>query len=94
MDIAMIRHLSAFAMMIRDGREITVMNQFAKKVVYMDTVKVLKNACEYGTRAKALKMFLKPVWVGKIHGVRVYATHSVRIWWFRNKFSLFQLKRM
>ena len=53
MDIAMIRHLSAFAMMIRDGREITVMNQFAKKVVYMDTVKVLKNACEYGTRAKA-----------------------------------------
>ena len=41
-----------------------------------------------------LKMFLKPVWVGKIHGVGVYAIHSVRIWWFRNKFSLFQLKRM
>ena len=41
-----------------------------------------------------VKMFLKPVWVGKIHGVGVYATHSVRIWWFRNKFSLFQLKRM
>ena len=53
MDIAMIRHLSAFAMMIRDGREITVMNQFAKKVVYMDTVKVHNNACEYDTRAKA-----------------------------------------
>ena len=32
--------------------------------------------------------------IGKIHGVGVYATHSVRIWWFRNKFSLFQLKRM
>ncbi len=43
---------------------------------------------------KDLNMFLKPVWVGKIHGVGVYATHSVRIWWFRNKFSLFQLKRM
>ena len=41
-----------------------------------------------------VKIFLKPVWVGKIHGVGVYATHSVRIWWFRNKFSLFQLKRM
>ena len=41
-----------------------------------------------------LKMFLKPVWEGKIHGVGVYATHSVRIWWFRNKVSLFQLKRM
>ena len=40
------------------------------------------------------KDVLKPVWVGKIHGVGVYATHSVRIWWFRNKFSLFQLKRM
>ena len=39
-----------------------------------------------------LKMFLKPVWVGKIHGVEVYATHVVRIWWFSNK--LFQLKRM
>ena len=38
-----------------------------------------------------MKMFLKPVWVGKIYGVGVYATHSVRIWWFRNKFSLFQL---
>ena len=24
-----------------------------------------------------LKMFLKPVWVGKIHGVEVYATHVV-----------------
>jgi hypothetical protein len=47
MDIAMIKHLSAFAMMIRDGREITVMNQFAKKVVYMDTVKVHNNACKY-----------------------------------------------
>ena len=53
MDIAMIRHLSAFAMMIRDGREITVMNQFAKKVVYMDTVKVPNNACEYDARARA-----------------------------------------
>ena len=41
-----------------------------------------------------LKMFLKPVWVGKIHGVEVYATHVVRIWWFSNKFSTFQLKRM
>ena len=41
-----------------------------------------------------VKIFLKPAWVGKIHGVGVYATHSVRIWWFRNKFSLFQLKRM
>ena len=41
-----------------------------------------------------LKMFLKPVWVGKIHGVEVYATHVVRIWWFSNKFSIFQLKRM
>ena len=27
-----------------------------------------------------IKMFLKPVWVGKIHGVEVYATHVVRIW--------------
>ena len=27
-----------------------------------------------------LKMLLKPVWVGKIHVVGVYATHSVRIW--------------
>ena len=26
-----------------------------------------------------VKMFLKPKWVGKIHGVGVYATHSVRI---------------
>ena len=41
-----------------------------------------------------VKMFLKPVWVGKIHGVEVYATHVVRIWWFSNKFSIFQLKRM
>ena len=41
-----------------------------------------------------IKMFLKPVWVGKIHGVEVYATHVVRIWWFSNKFSIFQLKRM
>ena len=31
-----------------------------------------------------VKMFLKPVRVGKIHGVGVYATHSVRIWCFRN----------
>ena len=36
-----------------------------------------------------LKMFLKPVWVGKIHGVEVYATNVVRIWWFSNKFSIF-----
>ena len=36
-----------------------------------------------------VKMFLKPVWVGKIHGVEVYATHVVRIWWFSNKFSIF-----
>ena len=43
---------------------------------------------------KDVFMFLKPVWVGKIHGVGVYATHVVRIWWFSNKFSLFQLKRM
>ena len=28
----------------------------------------------------AIKMFLKPVWAGKIHGVEVYATHVVRIW--------------
>ena len=41
-----------------------------------------------------VKMFLKPVWVGKIHGVEDYATHVVRIWWFSNKFSIFQLKRM
>ena len=41
-----------------------------------------------------VKIFLKPVWVGKIHGVEVYATHVVRIWWFSNKFSIFQLKRM
>ena len=41
-----------------------------------------------------LKMFLKPVWVGKIYGVEVYATHVARIWWFSNKFSIFQLKRM
>ena len=41
-----------------------------------------------------LKMFLKPVWVRKIHGIGVYATHVVRIWWFSNKFSIFQLKRM
>ena len=40
----------------------------------------------------SLKMFLKPVWVGKIHGVEVYATYVVRIWWFSNKFSIFQLK--
>ena len=53
MDIAMIKHLSAFAMMIRDGREIIVMNQYAKKVVYMVTVKVHNNACEYGAGAKA-----------------------------------------
>ena len=39
-----------------------------------------------------VKMFSKPVWVGKIHGVEVYATHVVRIWWFSNKFSIFQLK--
>ena len=39
-------------------------------------------------------MILKPVWVGKMHGVEVYATHVVRIWWFSNKFSIFQLKRM
>ena len=51
MDIAMIRHLSVFAMMIRDGRETTVMNQSVKKAVYMDTVKVPKNACKYGKRA-------------------------------------------
>ena len=38
-------------------------------------------------------MFLKPVWVGKIHGVGVYATHVVRIWWFRNKFSIQVLKK-
>ena len=37
-------------------------------------------------------MFLKPVWVDEIHGVGVYATPSVRIWGFRNKFSLFQLR--
>ena len=43
---------------------------------------------------KPVKMFLKPVWVGKIHGVEVYATHVVRIWWFSNTFSIFQLKRM
>ena len=53
MDIAMIRRLSVFAMMIRDGREIIVMNQYAKKVVYMATVKVHNNACEYGARVKA-----------------------------------------
>jgi hypothetical protein len=46
MDIAMIRHFSVFAMMIRDGRVITVMNQSVKMAVYMDTVKALKNACE------------------------------------------------
>ena len=34
-------------------------------------------------------MFLKPVWVGKIHGVGVYATHSVRIWWLRVKEQIF-----
>ena len=43
---------------------------------------------------KPVWMFLKPVWVGKIHGVEVYATHVVRIWWFSNRFSIFQLKRM
>ena len=43
---------------------------------------------------RSVKMFLKPVWVGKIHGVEVYATHVVRIWWFSNNFSIFQLKRM
>ena len=25
-----------------------------------------------------VKLFLKPVWVGKIHGVGVYATHSTQ----------------
>ena len=34
-----------------------------------------------------LQMFLKPVWVGKVHGVGVYATHSVRIWWFIKIFT-------
>ena len=58
MDIAMIKHLSAFAMMIRDGKEITVMNQFAKKVVYMVTVKLHNNACEYVARAKAQYTYL------------------------------------
>ena len=47
-----------------------------------------------GFMQEKVKMFLKPVWVGKIHGVEVYATHVVRIWWFSNKFSIFQLKRM
>ena len=42
----------------------------------------------------SVKMFLKPVWVGKIHGVGVYATHVVRIRWFSNKFSIFLLKMM
>ena len=42
----------------------------------------------------SLKDVFKTVWVGKINGVGVYATHFVKIWWFRNKFSLFQLKRM
>ena len=46
------------------------------------------------TTFNEVKMFLKPVWVGKIHGVEVYATYVVRIWWFSNKFSIFQLKRM
>ena len=50
--------------------------------------------CAIATALCALKMFLKPVWVGKIHGVEVYATNVVRIWWFSNKFSIFQLKRM
>ena len=48
----------------------------------------------YGFTLCNIKMFLKPVWVGKIHRVEVYATHVVRIWWFSNKFSIFQLKRM
>ena len=69
------------------------------------TLAILKNGTELDLNQRfeyfldhrkfsKVKMFLKPVWVGKIHGVGVYATHSVRIWWFRNNFSLFQLKRM
>ena len=50
--------------------------------------------CQGYEMPPSVKMFLKPVWVGKIHGVEVYATHVVRIWWFSNKFSIFQLKRM
>ena len=37
------------------------------------------NAIIYKDVFKTCKMFLKPVWVGKIHGVEVYATHVVRI---------------
>ena len=37
-------------------------------------------------------VFLKPVWVGKIHGVEVYATHVVRIWWFVINFLYFNSK--
>ena len=55
---------------------------------------VLKKILKYLRIVVIVKMFLKPVWVGKIHGVEVYATHVVRIWWFSNKFSIFQLKRM
>ena len=31
---------------------------------------------ELKSMLRIVKMFLKPVWVGKIHGVGVYATHS------------------
>ena len=67
---------------------------FKIKVFFDITIKCENSEIHYVNIGSRLKMFLKPVWVGKIHGVRVYATHSVRIWWFRNKFSLFQLKRM
>ena len=54
------------------------------------TLCTLVSVRDYGRPVRKSPSLLKLVWVGKIHGVGVYATHSVRIWWFRNKFSLFQ----
>ena len=64
-------------------------NKYQNQVPSIDFGKTLDFLFTMGL---LLKMFLKPLWVGKIHGLGFYATHSVRIWWFRNKFSLFQLK--
>ena len=48
---------------------------------------ILKSDVENQNFPLFVKMFLKPLWVGKIYGAGVYATHSVRIWWFRNIFD-------
>ena len=58
------------------------------------TLCTLVSVRDYGRPVRKSPSLLKLVWVGKIHGVGVYATHSVRIWWLRNKFSSFQLKEV